>query len=377
MDNLKGWILSLISNCFCILGASGVWIDVIANKLLGRPAIDLVNSERSLVTALATSAGILLFSSWSSVMEESLHFFLDVPMIDMFLARIFQLTSFFFGSVFFFGFTHFLHKWLRKTNESNAEHDHFGYHNARDTSRSLSSSTHSGSASLQLSSSVHGSHCPSGTHLHERSMLLADEGDPESTHPPIGESNPKTPTCECECHNHFSAVNSIPGSEEDEHIHSVYTMGIQTAFLICLHKIPEGFITYLASTVDTGFIVFVAMTIHNMVEGFTVAYPLYLAWKSRKKAFLTAAALSSLSLPTGAFIAFLLVRIGASGSFDLLNLVYGFIFASTAGMMLILSLRVIFPEALRHDHSQNKKHSVLCFILGILGTLCLEVVHES
>ncbi|WBW74651.1 vacuolar zinc exporter, ZIP family, Zip2 [Schizosaccharomyces osmophilus] len=377
MDNSKGWILSLITNCFCILGASGVWIDVVANKLLGRPAIDLVNSERSLVTALATSAGILLFSSWSSVMEESLHFFLDVPMIDMFLARIFQLTSFFFGSIFFYIFTHFLHKWLHKTNELNAGHEDFGNSTARGSPRSLSSSTHSGSASLQLSSSVQGSHCPSEAHLHERSMLLADEGGPENNIPLARESNPKTPTCECECHNHDDVMNTVFGSEEDEHIHSVYTMGIQTAFLICLHKIPEGFITYLASTVDTGFMVFVAMTIHNMVEGFTVAYPLYLAWKSRKKAFLTAAAISSLSLPSGAFIAFLLVRIGASGSFDLLNLVYGFIFASTAGMMLILSLRVIFPEALRHDHSQNKRHSVLCFILGILGTLCLEVFHES
>ncbi|EPY51269.1 vacuolar membrane zinc transporter [Schizosaccharomyces cryophilus OY26] len=376
MDNSKGWILSLISNCFCILGASGVWIDVVANKLLGRPAIDLVNSERSLVTALATSAGILLFSSWSSVMEESLHFFLDVPMIDMFLARIFQLTSFFLGSIFFYGFTHFLHKWLRKTNDSSSMYRESRYPTAQNSSRSLSSS-HSDSASLQLSSSIHGSHCPSGSHLHERSMLLPDDGCPENGTPPTGESNPKAPTCECECHNHFDLMTTVFGSEEDEHLHSVYTMGIQTAFLICLHKIPEGFITYLASTVDTGFMVFVAMTIHNMVEGFTVAYPLYLAWKSRRKAFLTAASLSSLSLPLGALIAFLLVRIGASGSFDLLNFVYGFIFASTAGMMLILSLRVIFPEALRHDHSQNKRHSVLCFIFGILGTLCLEVFHEG
>lgn len=378
-------ILSLSINAFCVFGASGIYLDKLVNKWFGYEVLDLANSDNALVTGLATSSGILLYSSWASVMQESFHFLEKISMFDTFLVRVFQFCAFFFGGIVFYIFNHFLHKWLHESSQTGFLHDHFSVsdpspstaqnHRSPPAScKRLSSCESSGSPSSRVVGSLQGSYCPSGTHLHEGSLLLEDSSARHSSDS-VHEYLVKKPSnCDCECHAHFSSFPTHSGTPDDiEHIHSVYTMDIQTALLICLHKVPEGFITFLASTVDTGFMVLVAMSIHNIVEGFTIAYPLYLAWKSRPKAFLTAATLSSCSLPLGSLIAFLVMEAGGIGSSDFLNFLYGIIFAGTAGMMLILSLRVILPEALRHDHSENKRHSFICFTIGILFTLFLEI----
>lgn len=110
-------------------------------------------------------------------------------------------------------------------------------------------------------------------------------------------------------------------------------IGFQTAIAISLHKIPEGFITFMANHRDAslGFSIFLALGIHNVIEGFTIAFPLYLAWQSRTKAILTAVVLGGLSQPLGAIAAYGVTRtkFGSREDSLQLDLAYGILFGAT------------------------------------------------
>jgi ZIP family zinc transporter len=80
-----------------------------------------------------------------------------------------------------------------------------------------------------------------------------------------------------------------------------------------------------------GFSIFLALGIHNVVEGFTIAFPLYLAWKSRTRAILVAVGLGGLSQPLGALIAYAVTRtsLGSAKDSPQLDLGYGILFGAT------------------------------------------------
>jgi len=166
-------------------------------------------------------------------------------------------------------------------------------------------------------------------------------------------------------------------SGHTKHHHHVPTnvflsIGLQTSTAIALHKIPEGFITYATNHANPrlGFAIFLALFIHNITEGFALALPLYLAINSRWKAMLWSALLGGVSQPLGAGVAALWFKIarrggGESGG-EPGELVYGAMFAITAGIMAMVSLQ-LFGESLELTHSRK-----LCFIsafagMGILG----------
>ncbi|KAF2106944.1 Zinc/iron permease [Lophiotrema nucula] len=175
-----------------------------------------------------------------------------------------------------------------------------------------------------------------------------------------------------------SSLTPTEDHHQPPHHHHVPTnaflsIGLQTSCAIALHKIPEGFITYATNHANRslGFAVFLALFIHNITEGFAMALPLYLAIGSRWKAMVWSTLLGGVSQPLGAGVAALWFKLakrngGAEGEGEPGEVVYGVLFAITAGIMAMVGLQ-LFGEALDLTHSRK-----LCFAsafvgMGILG----------
>ena len=134
-------------------------------------------------------------------------------------------------------------------------------------------------------------------------------------------------------------VEEMDGKSE-EHKSSLMRMGLFTALAIGIHNFPEGLATFTAALSDPnlGIPIAFAIAIHNVPEGIAVAVPIFYATGSRKKAF-KLSFLSGLSEPVGALLGYLLL-------FTFFNdAVFGFIFASVAGIMVYISLDELLPSA--------------------------------
>lgn len=134
-------------------------------------------------------------------------------------------------------------------------------------------------------------------------------------------------------------VEEMDGNSE-HHKTKLMRMGLFTALAIAIHNFPEGLATFTAAISDPslGIPIAVAIAIHNIPEGIAVAVPIFYATGSRKKAF-KLSFLSGLSEPVGALIGYLLL-------FRFFNdAMFGFIFASVAGIMVYISLDELLPSA--------------------------------
>ncbi len=120
-------------------------------------------------------------------------------------------------------------------------------------------------------------------------------------------------------------------------------MGIVTAFAVALHNFPEGFATFMATLNDptVGLPIAVAIAIHNIPEGIAVAVPIYYATNSKKKAF-ALSFFSGLAEPIGALLGFLIFYPFFTDT------VFGFMFASVAGVMVFISLDELLPAASKY-----------------------------
>lgn len=153
----------------------------------------------------------------------------------------------------------------------------------------------------------------------------------------------------------------IPSYENPHEIHSIeefdsdsdkykktklMRMGVVVAIAISIHNFPEGFATFIAALHDPKIAipVAVAIAIHNIPEGISVSVPIYHATNNRKKAFFYSF-LSGLSEPVGALLGYLIFR-------PFLNdAVFGFLFASVAGIMVFISLDELLPAA--REYGEN------------------------
>lgn len=159
---------------------------------------------------------------------------------------------------------------------------------------------------------------------------------------------------------------------EAQHHHHVPTnafmaIGLQTVIAIALHKFPEGFITYATNMANPalGFNVFMALFVHNIAEGFSMALPLYMALGSRARAIALSSALGGLSQPAGAAIAWLWFRAARRSRFRIDNVAYAALFAVTAGIMASVALQ-LFVESLSLNHNRN-----LSIAFAFLGMVML------
>lgn len=123
-------------------------------------------------------------------------------------------------------------------------------------------------------------------------------------------------------------------------------VGAVTAAAVTLHNLPEGMATFMAgyAGLHVGLPVAVSIALHNIPEGIAVSAPLYYGTGSRAKAF-TFSALSGLSEPVGALLAFTVLRPFLS------PLLFGVLFAWVAGIMLYLSFAGLIPSAQAAGHT--------------------------
>jgi zinc transporter ZupT len=102
------------------------------------------------------------------------------------------------------------------------------------------------------------------------------------------------------------------------------------------------------SSSQLGLSVAAAMTIHNFIEGFLIALPLYYATESRLSAFGYASILGGMSQPLGAVLGLLAIRnVDDSQS----NLLFGVIFGVVSGMMCLIAVQV----KRKYIYKQKKK----------------------
>lgn len=176
-----------------------------------------------------------------------------------------------------------------------------------------------------------------------------------------------------EDHEHACDDDCSQASEdvEAQHHHHVPTnaflsIGLQSVIAIAVHKFPEGFITYATNhaSPSLGFNVFMALFVHNIAEGFSMALPLYMAVGSRWKAMLWSSMLGGFSQPLGAAVAVAWFKIAKRSDIVIDDVSYACLFAVTAGIMTSVALQ-LFVESLSLNHNRN-----LSIVFAFIG-MCL------
>ena len=107
--------------------------------------------------------------------------------------------------------------------------------------------------------------------------------------------------------------------------------------------------------IELGFLIFIAITLHNIPEGIAVAVPIYICTLSRKKAFKWSF-LSGMSEPMGALITWIVL-------YPFINeFLLSAMLAIVGGIMVYISLDELLPAS----HSLGKEHiSILGIITGM------------
>jgi len=134
-------------------------------------------------------------------------------------------------------------------------------------------------------------------------------------------------------------------------------MGMFTAIAIAIHNFPEGIATFMAGLTDPTIAIpiAVAIAIHNIPEGIAVSVPISYGTGSKKKGFFLSF-LSGLAEPIGALLAYFILMPFLS------DLLFGFIFASVAGIMVFISIDELLPTAREYGLHH---HAVYGFVAGM------------
>jgi ZIP family zinc transporter len=140
-------------------------------------------------------------------------------------------------------------------------------------------------------------------------------------------------------------------------------LGILTVLALFLHNLPEGLATFSATLLDTqlGIELAIATALHNIPEGISVAIPIYLATKNKKKAILYAF-ISGLAEPVGGLISYGILLPFINGPAG--QLVLNLMLALTAGIMIYITVDVLIPTAKLIEY----KHTMIIgFTIGMVA----------
>ncbi|MDE6195818.1 MAG: zinc transporter ZupT [Erysipelotrichaceae bacterium] len=145
-------------------------------------------------------------------------------------------------------------------------------------------------------------------------------------------------------------------SQEHKHVNLMH-VGFVSMVAMLLHNFPEGIATYMSAYSDAtlGISVAIAIGMHNIPEGITVALPVFIATKSKRKA-IWYTFLSGVSEPIGALLAFTLLR-------PFLNdVLLATVFGIVGGIMIYISLEELYPSSREYGYT---KMALLALFLGI------------
>jgi ZIP family zinc transporter len=142
---------------------------------------------------------------------------------------------------------------------------------------------------------------------------------------------------------------------------------------ILLHNFPEG-LAVAASALESrklGITVTVGIMIHNIPEGIAIAIPCLAARPDSPWLGFALASLSGLAEPAGAFVALLCLR-GVASKQDATFMSMENVLAFVAGIMIMVSLYELFPEANRHT-SLGNQYVVAGTVCGIVVMVATEL----
>ena len=120
-----------------------------------------------------------------------------------------------------------------------------------------------------------------------------------------------------------------------------------TIVAVILHNIPEGMITFVATLANphVGVGLALAIAVHNLPEGYSIALPVYLTKTGSKwKGILTAGLVGGVSEPLGALLGYAFISFTSVGGFA-----FGTLFACTAGIMTYVVIAAALPLAFMLD----------------------------
>ncbi|KAI5957605.1 ZRT3 [Candida theae] len=192
------------------------------------------------------------------------------------------------------------------------------------------------------------SHSHSHPHSHSHSHSHSQDGSRTPHREPTLYSNQSHHSHEVDHHHHVNSPLS-----------RLFLIGVETALAITLHKLPEGFITYVTSETNPklGFSIFVSLILHNYTEGFSMCLPLFYAMSTTKYAKLKAVSISALlggiSQPLGALLGYVFLKIN-SHKYDLqaLHFIFGITMAVTSGFLTVVAL-TMFGSAVAFGGNMN------------------------
>lgn len=405
-DDLNGLLLTLASSLACVLGSLVICSDVVWRWLFPRSKFTLSDNHTFLTCSLALSSGVLIYTSLYKLMPEALAYYHNTTLVGKSAgnAQALLISTYLLGTALCAVINTIIHHF---TSQSIVQCAHEGDHSHSNEESHAHALTHSHTHA----------HDSGSIHTHEIEPLIVESSDnPASIIRPISSmwSIRSSRQTDIEA-GHLDESHVIHGTplqdtsnfkvdatspllkrnEETEHYDSVssnsnysveqqntptstastqtdlFSIGLQTAIAISVHKVPEGFLTFATSRADRelGFSVFLALAIHNISEGFTIAFPLFIALGSRSVAVLMAFVLSGLSQPFGAFLAWgmfksgLIPNDGSSMLDSRSQLTFGIIVSVTAGFLSIIGFQMYGTASSLSGSRQNQ--TLACVFIGI------------
>lgn len=144
---------------------------------------------------------------------------------------------------------------------------------------------------------------------------------------------------------------------DGRHSQPLRQMGFAMLLAIAIHNFPEGMVTYLAYVEESavGIALAVGIAVHNIPEGLCVSMPLFYATNRRWYSFWWGT-ISGLTEPLGALLAWLVLQGDLGGNAN------GILFGIVSGMMSIISIQELLPNA--HKYARNTSTVTHSFLLG-------------
>ncbi|KAL6942829.1 hypothetical protein ACO0RG_001793 [Hanseniaspora osmophila] len=192
-----------------------------------------------------------------------------------------------------------------------------------------------------------------------------------------------------------SSANIHEKHNDDHHHHmetpfsKLMSIGLQTCVALTLHKLPEGLILYFTnngaennpnhgkhfgnsapsdkddfdSSSKLGFSIFIALAIHNFIEGFAMCLPLYTALSSKIMAIGLISILAGGSQPLGAGLGYMIHKYYSHSEYFQENgeMLQELLLSITSGFLLVISLQMFqtaigFSDA--HSHAMSSAQAI-------------------
>ena len=167
----------------------------------------------------------------------------------------------------------------------------------------------------------------------------------------------------------FINIGFIISSLIDKSINSsnpLFKLGITSLFALVLHNIPEGIITFLATSnsFTVGLTLSIGIALHNIPEGISIAVPIYYSTKSHLKAFIYTF-ISGFSELIGGILSYIFL------SKYINNNILFIILSITAGIMIHLSLFELLPN------TKKNINTLLGLLLGFIIMICTIYIFKA